>query len=162
MRNRFAKRCWVGNSLVFITMVITIAKVIHTPPQLLVSTSNRSDGNGTRSNPEKSKSKPVSEVSITKATSVEDNIKNNSSSKITSQKNDGNNVKVSDTSHDSVNVKEPNKIKNNTENNENVTKIPAACKGLEIIDDDAYEDEPIHWWLTMNSFKGRDIYIIYV
>ena len=165
MRNRFAKRsCFCGNSVLFITTIIAVTRVINTPlPPLLETVINRSETNKTDS---------VEETSITKPDSNDSNISDNITTSDT-VKND-----LVTTPSTLVDASETNTIqeaqqgnttqsKNGTEskianttipNNETIATTPDPCKGLKKLDAGVSIDETNLWWITMDSFDGMSVY----
>ena len=165
MRNRFAKRsCFCGNSVLFITTIIAVTRVINTPlPPLLETVINRSETNKTDS---------VEETSITKPDSNDSNISDNITTSDT-VKND-----LVTTPSTLVDASETNTIqeaqqgnttqsKNGTEskianttiaNNETIATTPDPCKGLKKLDAGVSIDETSLWWITMDSFDGISVY----
>ena len=75
MRNRFARRCCLANSILFITTIIALASVINTPPNLLTSTFSRNDLNypALGSDPAKGTFDAIEDTSITKSLFTNDN-----------------------------------------------------------------------------------------
>ena len=165
MRNRFAKRSsFCGNSVLFITTIIAVTRVINTPlPPLLETVINRSETN---------KTDAVEETSITKPDSNDSNISDN----ITTSDTVNNDLVT--TPSTLVDASETNTIqdaqqgnttqsKNGTEskivnttiaNNETIATTPDPCKGLKKLDAGVSIDETSLWWITMDSFDGISVY----
>ena len=165
MRNRFAKRsCFCGNSVLFITTIIAVTRVINTPlPPLLETVINRSETNKTDSVEETSITKPDSNNSnisenISAPETINNDIVTNSSTLVEASEANA----IQDVQHgnatQSTNGTE-SKIANTTiANNETIATTPDPCKGLKKLDAGVSIDETSLWWITMDSFDGISAY----
>ena len=169
MRNRFAKRsCFCGNSVLFITTIIAVTRVINTPlPPLLDTVINRSETNKTDS---------VEETSITKPDSNDSNISENITSPDTikndlvttpstlveaTEANASQDAQQGNTTG-STNTTESNIANTTIANNETITTTPDPCKGLNKLDAGVSIDETSLWWTDMTSFDGISVYRLLV
>lgn len=169
MRNRFAKRsCFCGNSVLFITTIIAVTRVINTPlPPLLDTVINRSETNKTDSVKESSISKPDSNDSnISKTDTTPDAIKNDlvttpSTLVEVSETNTVQDAQLGNNTQ-SKNGTESNIANTTIASNETLTTTPDPCKGLEKLDAGVSIDETSLWWTTMTSFDGISDYRLLV
>ena len=169
MRNRFARRsCFCGNSVLFITTIIAVTRVINTPlPPLLDTVINRSETNKTDS---------VEETSITKPDSNDSNISENITTPDTikkdivtapstlvdaSEANAIQDAQLGNTTQ-STNTTESNIANTTIANNETITTTPDPCRGLNRLDGGVSIDETSLWWTTMQSFEGISVYRLIV
>ena len=155
-RNNFAKRCAVIQSVIFLIIIVSVARVINAPKKLISTNAYKVE----RYVP-----------NIHSVTIREDNINSNDS-----EDNDQaggvepKNVTLVDDEVIAKNItklddgEEVIKTGNGTEPNKNITttnnatvpSIPEICIGLDIIysnsitEADAYS----HWWKTVNSLEG--------
>ena len=165
MRNRFARRsCFCGNSVLFITTIIAVTRVINTPlPPLLETVINRSETNKTDSVEETSITNPDSNNSnisenISAPETINNDIVTNSSTLVEASEANA----IQDVQHgnatQSTNATE-SKIANTTiANNETIATTPDPCKGLKKLDAGVSIDETSLWWITMDSFDGISVY----
>ena len=169
MRNRFAKRsCFCGNSVLFITTIIAVTRVINTPlPPLLDTVINRSETNKTDSVEETSITKPDSDDSnISENITTPDTIKNDlvttpSTLVEATEANASQDAQQGNTTG-STNTTESNIANTTIANNETITTTPDPCKGLEKLDAGVSIDETSLWWTTMQSFEGISVYRLIV
>ena len=161
MRNRFAKRsCFCGNSVLFITTIIAVTRVINTPlPPLLDTVINRNETNKTDSVKESSISKPDSNDSnISKNNTTPDAIKNDlvTTPSTLVEASETNTVQDAQLGNNTQNKNgtESNIANTTIANNETITTTPDPCKGLEKLDAGVSIDETSLWWTTMTSFDG--------
>ena len=165
MRNRFAKRsCFCGNSVLFITTIIAVTRVINTPlPPLLDTVINRSETNKTDSVEETSITKPDSNDSnISENITTPDTIKNDlvttpSTLVEATEANASLDAQQGNTTG-STNTTESNIANTTIANNKTITTTPDPCKGLNKLDAGVSIDETSRWWTDMTSFEGMSVY----
>ena len=165
MRNRFAKRsCFCGNSVLFITTIIAVTRVINTPlPPLLDTVINRSETNKTDSVEETSITKPdsndsnISENITTPDTIKKDIVTTPSALVEASEANAIQDAQLGNTTQ-STNTTESNIANTTIANNKTITTTPDPCKGLNKLDAGVSIDETSLWWTTMTSFEGISVY----
>ena len=155
-RNNFAKRCAVIQSVIFLIIIVSVARVINAPKKLISTNAYKIE---------------IYVPNIHSVTIREDNINSNVSADNDAAGGvESKNVSLVD---DQVIAKDITKLDvgeeviktgNDTEQNKNITttnngtmtSIPEICIGLDIIysnsitEADAYS----HWWKTVNSLEG--------